>query len=112
MRPRDALAGIFLGLVLSWGPIAAAKDPKGGAGDDYLRGYVVSWLEETMHRGPERVAVEVRDGIVTLTGTLDTPEEIERVAQAVGAFPGVVRVVNRLEVEEQGRRRRWRPWAQ
>ncbi len=114
MRTRDAVAGIFLALLLSWGPVAAADEaaPTGGESDDYLRGYVVSWLEETLHRGPDRVAVDVKDGVVTLTGTLDTPEEIERVVRAVGTFPGVERVVNRLEVEDQGRRPRWRPWAQ
>ena len=113
MRIAHAVTGIFLGLFVHSLVSAAAQSPvPAGAGTDaYLRGYVVSWLEQTMHRGPDRVSVEVRDGVVTLTGSLDSPEEIDRVVMTVGSFAGVVRVVNRLEVETPAPRRRWRTWT-
>src|SRR3989441_4530285 len=113
MRAPDTVAGIFLVALLHCLPTTAAERPSPAeAGSDaYMRGYVVSWLEQTMRRGPDRVKVEVRDGVVTLTGTLGSPEEIDRVVMAVGSFAGVGRVVNRLQVETPTAHRRWRTWT-
>src|SRR2546427_19697 len=113
MRAADVVTCIFLGVLAPPPPAAAAVSPgpAEAASDAYLRGYVVSWLEQTMRMGPERVNVEVRDGVVTLTGFLDSPEEIDRVVTTIGSFAGVVRVVNHLEVETGTPRRRWRIWT-
>jgi len=113
MRAADVVTCIFLGALVHSLPAAAAVGPGAAeaASDAYLRGYVVSWLEQTMRLGPERVKVEVRDGVVTLTGLLDSPEEIDRVVTMIGSFAGVVRVINHLEVEPGTPRRRWRTWT-
>ncbi len=106
MRTRNAAAVIFLCL----SPTLLAARAAGE--DDYLRGYVASWIENNVHAAAGRVAVEVRDGVVTLAGTVASPEEIDRIVAAVGSFRGVVRVVNRLEIESGTRRRRWRTWIE
>ena len=106
MRTRNAAAVIFLCLAPTLLAARAAGE------DDYLRGYIVSWLENDVHAAAGRVAVEVRDGVVTLAGTVGSPEEIDRIVAAVGSFRGVVRVVNRLEIESGTGRRRWRTWIE
>ena len=83
----------------------------GPVGDDYLRGYVVSYLEQVLHQGADRIQVQVERGVVTLTGAVPTPEEIDRIVETVGTFSGVERVVNRLEVGEAVPRR-WRTWSE
>lgn len=106
MRVRNVGAAIFLCLA------PALLSVHAGGEDDYLRGYIVSWLENSLPRDGSRVAVEVTDGIVTLIGTVGSPEEIDRIVAAVGSFKGVVRVVTRLEVEDRSGRRRWRTWIE
>src|SRR2546425_826557 len=58
MRGADAVTGIFLGVLLSCLPAVAADSqaPAGAVSDAYLHGYVVSWLEQTMRLGPDRVS--------------------------------------------------------
>jgi hypothetical protein len=80
---------------------AAAADP-GAEPDEYLRGYVESYLHLAHGLGRDRVAVRVDEGVVTLAGAVGSPEEIDRIIAAVGAFAGVVRIVNRLEVVARG----------
>jgi uncharacterized protein DUF1207/BON domain-containing protein len=80
--------------------------------DVFLRGYIVSYVEQVLHLGRDRVLVTVENGVVTLTGTVTAPEEIDRIVEAVVAFKGVSRVVNRLEVEDVRGRRRWKSWAE
>jgi hypothetical protein len=77
--------------------------------DEFLRGYVVSFLEQFFQVGRDRVRVAAEGGVVTLEGSLGSPEEIDRIVAAVGTLRGVERVVNRLEVEG-GEPRRWRTW--
>jgi len=111
MRVAAVLPALLLS-ILGASASAATVAPDEAAGDDYLRGYIMSFLEQGMHLGPDRVRVEVSKGIVTLTGELATPEEIDRIVQAVVAFPGVVTVDNRLGVEEPPGGRRYKSWAQ
>jgi uncharacterized protein DUF1207/BON domain-containing protein len=103
---RHAAILVTLSLVLHSAVPGAPVD------DDFLRGYIVSYLEQTGHLGPDRVRVDVKDGVVTLTGVVPTPEEIDRIVAAVVSFPGVERLINRLEVEDTSGQRRWRTWTE
>ena len=105
MRLRHVAAAIILIL-------ASTRQAASAAGDDYLRGYIDSWIATNATPAASRVTVKVENGVVTLTGTIDSPEEIDRIVSAVGAIEGVVRVVNRLDVEEGAGRRRWRTWIE
>src|SRR2546422_11713098 len=99
-------------------PAAAATPPRHAAGaagapvgDEFLRGYIVSVLEQVFHEGRERVRVEVASGAVTLSGSVGSPEEIDRIVGAVGTIQGAEGVVNRLEIQDTGGSGRWRTWT-
>jgi hypothetical protein len=47
----------------------------------------------------DRIAVEVHEGVVTLTGTLSDPWEIDEALKDAVAIPGVERVRSQLEGE-------------
>jgi hypothetical protein len=114
---------------------AAAPDAASGVAaeaveapaDAYLRGFVESWLIHAHHLGPDQVGVTVRDGVVTLSGEVDSREQIDVIVATVASFAGVVEVVNRLEVmgteaampggtgqetspQAAGQAGRWRTW--
>jgi len=93
-------------------PADAAGTDGGPVTDDFLRGYIVSYLEQVYHLGRETLRVAVEGGVVTLSGTVGTPEDIDRIVAEVGTLRGVERVVNRLEVDETGGTRRWRTWTE
>src|SRR5688572_14090314 len=103
MRFRHVAAAIFLCL-------ASTRPAASAAGDDYLRGYIDSWLATNATAAAGRVTVTVKGGVVTLTGALASPEEIDRIVAAVGEIEGVARVVNRMSVEQGAEKRRWRTW--
>ena len=111
MRLRSFLPGLTIFLLVMSLPAQAAGQ-EGPADDVFLRGYIVSYLEQVLHQRRDRVLVAVENGVVTLTGTGTTPEEIHRIVDSVLAFPGVRRVVNRLEVEEARGRRRFKSWTE
>src|SRR6267378_1524180 len=106
MRVRRFLAALSILL------LASAGTDGGPVTDDFLRGYIVSYLEQVYHLGRETLRVAVEGGVVTLSGTVGTPEDIDRIVAEVGTLRGVERVVNRLEVEDTGGTRRWRTWTE
>lgn len=89
--PLQAQSGDSLGLTDS--PIGVQT----GAADD-LR--ILRRLEEllTDMRGYENVSVEVRGGIVTLTGRTVDPEKQDALNQIASRIEGVIAVENRVEV--------------
>jgi osmotically-inducible protein OsmY len=73
-------------------------------GDDEVRAEVV---EEVFRRillvEPSRVRVEVRGGVVTLEGELDTRADVEVAVRFTERVEGVVAVVDRLRCRTDGR---------
>jgi Protein of unknown function (DUF1207)/BON domain len=110
MRVRSFLPALAMVLLFVSHPDRAAGQEE-PAGDVFLQGYIVSYLEQVLHRPRDGVQVAVEKGVVTLTGTAATPEEIDRIVDAVIAFRGVRRVVNLLRVEEAAGRGRFRTWV-
>jgi osmotically-inducible protein OsmY len=45
------------------------------------------------------ITVRADNGVVDLGGYVWTPEELEEAVQDAGAVPGVIKVVNRMEVD-------------
>src|SRR5258706_10147235 len=81
-----------------WAGPADPSPASAAESDAYLQGYVESWLLLAQRLGPDRVAVAVRDGVVTLEGTADSPEQMDAVMAAVSSFARVEQVINPLEV--------------
>jgi CBS domain-containing protein len=61
-------------------------------------------LRRTLWIDPSRVEVDVRDGVVTLTGAVETSADAEIVPEFVRRVPGVVDVHSQLRWEVDGRR--------
>ena len=59
--------------------------------------------------GPLSIAIRVRDGIVTLRGTVRLPEEVDLALAVVGDVDGVAHVESELEVAEAAPRPAGRP---
>ena len=83
------------------------KERRGAEGSDLLTVFlrpdaeirsdvVRDVLAEMLMVSPERVAVDVADGVVTLTGELDTHVDAEVAVAMVHRVEGVVDVVDRL----------------
>lgn len=107
MRLRHMAAAMILCL-------ASPRPAAPAGGDEYLRGYIDSWIAINAAAAAGRMTVRVEGGVVTLTGSAESPEEIDRIVTAIGSLEGVVRVVNRLALEagDVSGRRRWRTWIE
>ena len=101
LRLAPLCAAFGLALAATAAAAAPAMVPAAES-DAYLRGYIESYLDISHGIARERVAVGVKDGVVTLTGAVESPEQIDRIIATVGSFIGVVRLVNRLTVAEPG----------
>lgn len=75
--------------------VAAAADdaPEGELGDRQIREDIQNTLEADPTLATEDIEVDVRDGIVTLTGKLATRDACERAATAVTEVLGVKQVI-------------------
>lgn len=79
----------------------SAEDcPASSVQDARLRGYIEAWLQFAHGLGPDQVKTEVTDGQVTLSGEVDTPEQAERILEAIATFDGVITVINKLQLTE------------
>jgi len=106
----------LLGLVLSFGQEAAAQNPPPAPvpseapaqlpqtsiaaktdvrSDGDIRGRIRSIFGEVA--GLRQVSVRVSAGVVTLTGIVPTPEDVDRAAAIAGRVAGVVTVQNEVE---------------
>ncbi len=48
-----------------------------------------------------KIDVDTVNGVVTLTGAVDSPQEIERAVEIAQSVPGVKKIVNNLRVEKR-----------
>lgn len=69
---------------------------------DTLRRYVQEFLDTCENLNPYGIRADVSDGIVTLTGVVDTLADKEKVTAAVGALPGVREVKNDISISTDG----------
>jgi CBS domain-containing protein len=87
--------------------------------DAEIRDAVTTIVRDEMWIDPATVGVEVTDGVVTLTGTVDRRSTAAIVARLAGSVPGAVEVVDRLawesddaDAEEKATRfYRWHPFS-
>lgn len=113
--PRTALllGAALLGALGIGSPARAQEAP--APTDEYLRGYIESWLELTRGLPAREVEVRVEDGVVTLTFDPDRVTITDRETSAIAGFAGVVQVrLDRRRAlvagEETSRFSTWRAW--
>jgi osmotically-inducible protein OsmY len=100
-RPSVLTAVLFSLLVLTWtGQVRAAsmEEMKEGATDTWIQAQLTTTYTLNQHLSPFDVAVGVEDGVVTLTGTVQSEVEKELAGEIARGTQGVARVANRLEV--------------
>ena len=72
----------------------------GVAKDSQLQSKIKEALRADKNVQADKLTVNVRDGVVTISGELYTPEEIERVMAIVETVEGVVRVKNQMSLPD------------
>jgi len=88
---------------------AATADPTrripgiDGLSDPLVAGAIESELWEARGVDPNGIDVQVAQGVVTLTGTVDNILESERAVRIASLTRGVASVIDRLEVADSGR---------
>ena len=69
-----------------------------GGDDAALRSKIKAKLQDQAAAGLANVDVDIRDGVVELTGVVEKPEQKQRAGQVARAVGGVRDVVNKIEV--------------
>ena len=80
------------GAARSAGPMAAGTD------DAALKSQVKAKLQDQAAAGLANVDVDIKDGVVELTGVVEKPEQKQRAGQVARGVDGVRDVVNKIEV--------------
>lgn len=76
------------------------EEPIGQYGDDVIAARVRRLLRSDVATSMLRVRVEVEDGLVTLRGMVQTLEDTDNAAEVASRVPGVLDVIDELEVED------------
>ena len=95
MIPRICTA--TLALILVWGAGAAADKPTDAAIDDNVR--IKLAADSEVNGGA--LKVEVKDGVVTITGLLETQRQKDKASKIAKRVKGVRQVVNNITLKEK-----------
>jgi len=79
-----------------------AKDAASAAGDAAITAKVKAALLMAPELKSAQISVDTASGIVTLSGDIDTAQNVERATQAAQSVDGVKSVSNQLKVKQQG----------
>ena len=80
------------------------KSPEDAAADDALTARIYSALKADEVHFYRHVNVEVDNGVVQLSGYVWDTDDMHWAKQLAGRVPGVVRVINQMELERNGSR--------
>lgn len=72
----------------------------GVAKDTQIQVKVKEALEKNKNIAANKLIVNVKDGVVTISGELNTKEEIDLAVQTAKAVPGVVDVINQMSLPD------------
>ena len=103
MPPTDPVgdgSGVIGGLQgTSMDSIEVERSSDGTMGDEAIRDTILRELREDAATSALAIEVSVYRGIVTLTGRVDDIDDVESAEEVAGRVPGVVEVIEALEVE-------------
>lgn len=116
MKTLDILAVVILSLAVTLSDTVSAQSPDGEAStasvvpptvppqsharDRALAKQVLQALSKTAGLNASFVTVKVKNGVVTLRGTVTSVEQIEKAQDAASSVPGVRAVITTLTVEK------------
>ena len=81
-------------------PFSSKEDLPGRKTDEELRRLVLSKLKSIPQVDTSRVAINIVDQIVSITGSVQTYEQKRRIGEEIWKIEGVVKVLNELRVTE------------
>ena len=67
--------------------------------DTAMKADVKGKIAEVYPRETTNIGVTVDHGVVTLTGTVDTAIQAQKIGEAAGSVHGVTRVINNIQVK-------------
>ena len=68
-------------------------------GDTAMKADVKGKIAEVYPREATNIGVTVDGSVVTLSGTVDTPLQAQKIGEAAGSVHGVTRVINNIQVK-------------
>lgn len=77
--------------------------------EEYMRGYIESYLVQKIGVAAGQIAVTVDGETVTLTGIVESKREKEKIVSAIKSFRGVKKVSANFKIVP-GSRERWKSW--
>ena len=80
------------------------QSPEQAVADEALAARIQSALSADGIHFYRHVNVEVENGVVQLSGYVWDMDDMYRAKQLVGGLPGVIRVVNQMQLERNGNR--------
>ncbi|HDS29471.1 MAG TPA: BON domain-containing protein [Firmicutes bacterium] len=99
MKNRFKNFGLLISLIFIAGFIVSGTGC-GVAKDTQLQIKIKEALREDRNVSHDKLIVNVKDGIVTITGELGTQTEIDRVTEIVMAIEGVVELKNNITLPD------------
>jgi osmotically-inducible protein OsmY len=67
--------------------------------DTAMKADVKGKIAEVYPREATNIGVTVDHGVVTLSGTVDTPIQAQKIGEAAGSVHGVTQVINNIQVK-------------
>jgi len=83
------------------GPEVGSLPARATVSDDRIEDAFRKSYVHTTHLKDDKVKIEARDGVVTLTGTVANPSRKSLAEQTASSLPGVIRVDNQLSTTDQ-----------
>jgi len=103
-RKWGSVGLVLLAAVAAGCTTAPSKSPEQAAADDAVAARIYSALNADEIHFYRHVNVEVDNGVAQLSGYVWDTDDVYRAKQLAAGVPGVVRVVNRMELERNGNR--------
>jgi hypothetical protein len=94
----DTIGGTSPGALAERNAPPSAGVNTAGTDDATLKSQVEAKLQDQAAAGLANVQVDIKDGVVELTGVVERPEQKQRATQLVRTVEGVRDIVNRIEV--------------
>jgi len=98
MNRKIAVLSAFL-VILAIGCGSINRATPSSMDDTAMKADVKGKIAEVYPKEATEIGVTVDHGVVTLTGTVATPTEAQKIGEAAGSVHGVSQVINNIQVK-------------